>query len=129
MQKASQGNVFSAALPQFECDTRRSSTSGKGFQNRLLNAWEVNCDGCALARRAVDRDRAAILLHNGEARRKPQPDRLPGRLCGEKRLEQMPLDLFAHTAASIGDGDPNKLAWLPTCTSTGHQPSWLAAPG
>jgi hypothetical protein len=36
------------------CDTRTSSTNGKGFHNRLLNAWEVDCDGGALARRAVD---------------------------------------------------------------------------
>src|SRR6516165_8654280 len=89
------GSVGSATARNRARRRRRGSwlPSGKRscpcpYRRRLPRAWQADCELGELAKRAVDGDRAAVLLgDNVIADRQPEAGAFPGRLGGEERLE------------------------------------------
>src|SRR5690242_18592826 len=67
----------------------------------LFGAREEDLDGCTSADLAIYRNIAAVLLDDPVAGRQAQPGALAALFGGEKRLEQMGLDIGRHTAPRI----------------------------
>ena len=59
----------------------------------------------------VDFDVTAILLDDAVYGRKSESGAFANGLCGVEGVEDLGCHLLGHTAAGVGDGDGNVIAW------------------
>ena len=69
----------------------------------VLEPGQVNLEGRALSRLAVNIDEAVVLLHDAVHRGKAHAGTLSNLLGGEKGLKDLLTGLFVHAAAIVAD--------------------------
>src|SRR5690242_170030 len=85
----------------------------------LLDAWQIDFEGCAVTQLARHHDVTAALLDDSINSGQSQTSAASGIFRSEERLEDAGLGLRIHADTAVGDGQKHVTAGLSRYASSG----------